>query len=88
MINHYYKHTYKYIYSFITALFLSFFFIPSTSHAAPSDCIQLSSDGQLPCTVAKSKFQYYVSNAPFTDTFEDSVIAWKNSACSFSGGQK
>lgn len=57
-------------------------------YAAPTDCIQLASDGQVNCTKAKSVFKYAVSNAPETDTFEETVAWTTQNWCNSSSQQQ
>lgn len=61
----------KYILGTILSLFCT------QLYAAPTDCIQLASDGEVNCIKAKSQFKYGVSNAPLTDTFEETVAAYE-----------
>ena len=62
----------KIILGIIGSLFFAY------SHAAPTDCMQLVADGEVNCIKAKSQFQYGVSNAPLTDTFEETISAYES----------
>lgn len=48
-----------------------FLFAPNISTAAPSDCIQVASDGTVNCLKAKSTFRSIFGGGPITQTFEE-----------------